>query len=173
MRPWRGRSECPEEVERCGRLACFIRNILPGVLEQTQQEHGWTTVPRVPVHDKASYMADSTNQVLNQVFSGALAQAGFRSWTGPSTAWLCSRLGDLHLHETVISHIRRLLSTKFVCDHIDETVPQFKRRMQKVQDFMNSDEFCTSNGNGLEGLSKQLLWRCEELKRRGGQRLPS
>jgi hypothetical protein len=89
------------------------------------------------------------------------------------TKWLASRLGDLYLHETVISHIRRLLMQEFVCVRVDETYPQFKRRMRKVQDFMNSDAFRRDpDGAGLPGLAKDLRKRCEELKGRQGQRLP-
>ncbi len=83
-------------------------------------------------------------------------------------------LGDLYLHETVISHIRRLLMEKFVCLRIGETFPQFKRRMQKVQDYMNSEDFRQKpDGDGLFGLAKQLLPRCEELRRKRGSACPS
>ena len=135
----------------------------------------WASVPRVVVHDKASYMVNSVGHRLNPVFAGALVEGGFRSWTGPegaSTEWLCSRLGDLYLHETAISHIRRLLSQKFVCTHLNETFQQFKGRMAKVQEFMNSAEFCAKDGRGLAGLAKDLLPRCEQLVAGGGVRLP-
>ena len=157
-------------------LACFVRKVLPDVLRGMQQEHGWKNLPRVVVHDKASYMVNDKAQMLNPVFGGALAEAGLRSWTGPTgsdTKWLASRLGDLYLHETVISHIRRLLMQEFVCVRVDETYPQFKRRMRKAQDFMNSDAFRRDpDGAGLPGLAKDLRKRCEELKGRHGQRLP-
>ncbi len=129
-----------------------------------QEEHGWNNVPRVVVHGKASYIVNSTAQLLNPVFSGALAEAGFRSWTGPpgsSTKWLAAKLGDVYLHEAVISHIRRLLMEKFVCLRVGETFPQFKRRMRKVQDFMNSWDFRRKpGGTGLPGLAKDLRNRC-------------
>ena len=156
-------------------LACFMRRVLPGVLQGMKEEHGWSSTPRVLVHDKASYMVNHKAQMLNPVFSGALAEAGFRSWTGPhgsTTTWLASKLGDFYLHETVISHIRRLLAEKFVCLRVGETYPQFKRRMRKVQDHMNSDEFCRSpDGRGLAGLAKSMRQRCEELHSREGKRL--
>ena len=72
----------------------------------------------------------------------------------------------------MISHIRRLLSSKFVCGRIWETVPQFRRRMKQVEAFMNSDEFAAEGSTGLEALSKHMLARCEELTLRGGKRLP-
>ena len=72
----------------------------------------------------------------------------------------------------MISHIRRLLSHKFVCAHVKETPQQFKRRMLKVQDFMNSDAFSAKDGRGLAGLAKDLFPRCEELVANSGLRLP-
>ena len=63
---------------------------------------------------------------------------------------------------------------KSVCLRVGETFPQFKRRMRKVQDFMNSDEFRRKpDGTGLSGLAKDLRKRCEDLRLRKGQRLPS
>ena len=121
-------------------------------------------------------MANDNAQMLNPVFGGALAEAGLRSWTGPTgsdTKWLASRLGDLYLHGTVISHTRRLLMLEFVCVRVDETDPHFKRRMHKVQDVMNSDASRREpDGAGLLGLAKDVRKRCEELKGRQGQRLP-
>ena len=165
----------PARLNSANELACFIRNVLPQVLLGMQAEHGWSSLPRVVVHDKATYMVNSTAQLLNPVFSGALAAGGFRSWTGPhgsDTTWLASRLGDFSLNETVISHIRRLLMEKFVCLRVGETFQQFKRRMACVQDYVNSDEFRRQpDGAGLPGLARDFLWRCEELQRRQGKRL--
>ena len=168
-------AESPARLNSANELACFVRNVLPQVLLGMQAEHGWSSLPRVVVHDKATYMVNSIAQLLNPVFSGALAEAGFRSWTGPhgsDTTWLASRLGDFYLHETVISHIRRLLMEKFVCLRVGETFQQFRRRMARVQDYMNSDEFRRQpDGAGFPGLVRDFLWRCEELQRRQGKRL--
>ena len=124
------------------------------------------------MHIKASYNVNTSTQQLNQVFGGALSEAGFRSWTGPqgaSTNWLDSHLGDVYLHETAISHIRRLLREKFVCLRVGETFPQFRQRMKKVQDYVNSEEFAREpDGRGLAGLAKDLRARCEQLL--GGKR---
>jgi hypothetical protein len=151
--------------------------VLPEVLEGMKQDHGWNSVPRVLVHDKASYMVNTATQQLNPVFGGALEEAGFRSWTGPqgsSTKWLASRLGDVYLHETAISHIRRLLREKFVCSRVGETFSQFKRRMKNVEEYMNSDAFARDpGGRGLLGLAKDLRTRCEEVRNRNGERLQS
>ena len=91
---------------------------------------------------------------------------------GSTIAWLSGRMGDVYPHETAISHIRRLLATKFVCMRIDETVAQFQRRMRKVQDYMNSNEFAAETGTGLMALGKHMYARCEELTGNGGARLP-
>ena len=167
----------PSKLNKAAPLACFVRKVLPEVLEGMKQDHGWNSVPRVLVHDKASYMVNTATQQLNPVFGGALEEAGFRSWTGPqgsSTKWLASRLGDVYLHETAISHIRRLLREKFVCSRVGETFSQFKRRMKNVEEYMNSDAFARDpGGRGLLGLAKDLRTRCEEVRNRNGERLQS
>ena len=76
------------------------------------------------------------------------------------------------MHETVISHIRRLLDTMFVCDHLRETAKHLKVRMAKVAKHMNSPEFAASGGTGLEGLAKEMRERCRKLIRLKGERLP-
>ena len=128
------------------------------------------------MHIKASYIVNTSTQQLNQVFGGALSEASFRSWTGPqgaSTNWLDSHLGDVYLHETAISHIRRLLREKFVCLRVGETSPQFRQRMKKVPDYMNSEEFAREpDGTGLAGLAKDLRARCEQLLDGKGERSP-
>ena len=168
--------DAPSKLNKSGLLACFVRKVLPELLGDMTQRHGWNSIPRVLVHDKASYMANTATQQLNQVFGGALSEAGFRSWTGPqgaSTQWLASHLGDAYLHETAISHIRRLLREKFVCLRVGETFPQFRQRMKKVQDYMNSEEFAREpDGRGLAGLAKDLRARCEQLLDKKGERLP-
>ncbi len=45
-------------------------------------------------------------------------------------------------------------------------------RVQQVEDHMNSAAFAAIGGQGLMGLAKELRNRCEELKRRQGERLP-
>jgi hypothetical protein len=153
-----------------------VRNVLPGILESMKAQHGWSTIPRTLIHDKASYMVSAPAQRLNSVFARGLQEAGFQSWVGgpdADTSWMCGRLGDLYLHETVISHIRRLLDTDFASKRIKESVAQFRRRMQAVEKHMNSPSFAAANGGeGLEGLAKRLHERCRALVARKGERLP-
>ena len=57
---------------------------------------------------------------------------------------------------------------------IGETFVQFKRRMKLVEEYMNSDAFAREpDGRGLLGLAKDLRPRCEEMRKRGGERLQS
>ena len=167
--------EAPRKLNDSAALGLFVRKLLPGILSEMKIRHGWSSVPRVVVHDKASYMVNAAGELLHPVFCGSLKEAGMTSWTGPpgsSTAWLCGKFSDVYLHETAISHIRRLLANRFVCDRVDETFSQFRARMQKVQDFMNSEDFHADNGGtGLPGLAKDLLSRCRKLAV-DGQRLP-
>lgn len=167
----------PPKLNDSVNLAKFVRRVLPDVLEEMRREHGWSSCPRVVVHDKASYMVSATANRLNPVFGGALAEAGFRSWAGAegeSTAWLCGKLGDVFPHETAISHIRRFLMEKFVCTRLNETVSQFKLRMRKVQHFMNSPEFSADARatGGSTSLACALIPRCREVLNREGGRIP-
>lgn len=138
-------------------------------------KHKWTTIPRTVVHDKASYMVSAAAQRLNAPFAVALKDAGFRSWVGgisDSTEWLVGKLGDLYLHETLISHIRRLLDQDFVSQKLHETIPQFKKRVLQVVNHLNSDSFSAPNGEGLPGLARRLRERCSAIVLLKGERLP-
>ena len=110
------------------------------------------------------------------MFAGALQEAGFTSWVGSDisapTDWLAAKWGDVYLHETVISHIRRLLDTTYVCDRLRETAAHLRARMVKVADHLNSPEFAAAGGSGLEGLAKDMPNRCKEVIRLKGERLP-
>ena len=100
---------------------------------------------------------------------------GFRSWLGGasgSTAWLAARWGDVYVHETLISPIRRLLSTTFACRTVGETAEKFRERLKKVEAHLNSPEFKAKGGGGLEELGKSMRERCEEVVKRKGERIP-
>ena len=120
-------------------------------------------------------MVNAASQHLNAIFAGALAESGMRSWVsgiGDDTSWLAAKLGDLFVYETAISHIRRLLAEKIVCTQLHETVPQFKLRMQAVQDYMTSESFSPAGGRGLKRLSSELHARRRAVIGRGGERIP-
>ena len=136
---------------------------------------GWTDIPRTVVHDKASYMAPPAHDGLQTHFASALRESGFRSWVGgeaDSAKWMVRKLGDVNPHETAISHIRRLLDTDSAHTKLHETPAHFRQRVQKVEDFMNSDSFTAPGGAGLLGLAKSLRARCEEVVLRRGERIP-
>ena len=156
-------------------IAKFVGKVLPIILAEMKEAHGWNSVPRTLVHDKASYMVAPHHDRLNTVFAGSLSDAKLNSWigdAGDSAGWLAARFSDVYPHETAISHIRRLLDTKFMCARVNETECQFRARMKKVEDFMNSDEFAAKDGTGLLGLCKSLRSRCSEVLSRGGGRIP-
>ena len=167
----------PVKLNDAEGLAKFVAHLLPEILETMKIRHHWATVPRVIVHDKASYMVTSAHERLHVAFAGALQSSGFTSWVGgpkhnDPTNWLCARLGDVYPHETVISHIRRLLDGEFLSTKLHETVPHFKQRMARVACFMNSKKFAAEGGTGLSGLAKELLPRAELLVKGQGERLP-
>ena len=164
----------PSKFNDSGNLGKFICNVLPCILQDMKSKFGWANIPRTIVHDKASYMVTPHHDRLQVVFSTALQEAGFTSWVGDSGAsckWLVARWGNVYLHETAISHVRRLLDTDFPCTHIHESAKQFAKRMAKVEDHMNSAAFDAGRA-GLQGLSRHLHSRCEDVVRRKGERLP-
>ncbi len=166
----------PEKLNDSDSFAQFIRNCLPRELQAMQEEHGWPNVPRAMVHDKASYFVTPANHRLNPAIASALGDGGFRSWVGDGAAdvsWLSGRLGDMYPHETAISHIRRLLSHKFPCGRAGETLAQFRRRLDKVEEHMNSDEFrADGDAESLLRICQCMRQRCQMISAAGGERIP-
>ena len=120
-------------------------------------------------------MVSPGHQRLSVAFAESLTEAGFSSWLGSvsdTTEWLAPRWGDVYLHETVIAHIRRLLDTDYRCASLNETVPRFQDRMNRVAAHLNSQNFRAHGGRGMCGLAKDLRRRCAEVVRLKGGRLP-
>ena len=100
--------DLPVKLNDAANLAKFVQNVLPRVMEEMKEAHGWSSIPRTVIHDKASYMVSPLHDRLNRTFSDALKKAGLRSWVGgesDSAKWLAPKMGDLYLHETAISHM--------------------------------------------------------------------
>lgn len=170
-----GDSTLPQKLTDTKNVGKFVTNVLPRLLHDMKAKHGWSDVPRTVVHDKASYFVANVQDRLSWGFAEALRKAGFRSWLGDATAstkWLVKKWGDVYVHETLISHIRRLLDTDFASDKVYETPTQFSRRMQKVEDFLNSDDFAAPNGGGLAALAKEMRARCQKVIDLKGERIP-
>ena len=89
-----------------------------------------------------------------------------------ASEWLVKKWGDVCPHETVNSHIHRLLDTYFACWRLQETVPEFMARVKKVEKFMNSKRFAWKGGRGLKELGASLRSRCKEVIDRKGERIP-
>ncbi len=170
-----GNADLPQKLTDSKNLAKFVRNILPHLLSKMKRKHGWADLPRTVLHDKASYFVSPAHNRLQINFATALEESGFRSWVGStsdSAAWMVKKFGDVYLHETAIAHIRKLLDGKFAHNLLHEPPGHFIGRMQQVEDHMNSATFAAIGGQGLMELAKELRNRCEELKRRQGERLP-
>ena len=160
------------QLNNSSAMAAFVKNRLPGVLRAMKRQWKWTTLPRMVLHDKAAYFVNSKQDVLNPVFAAGLEAGKFTSWVdtaGGDCKWLAPHLGDLYLHETVISHVRRLLATRFQRKALKESPKQFAARMKKVEAYMNSE---MGEGEALQKLGKELHQRCEDLKNGQGERLP-
>ena len=152
-----------------------VRNNLGQELQRMKSKHGWRDVANVVIHDKAPYMVTAMHERLQVGFAAALQDAGFHSWVGDitsSTKWMVRKFGDVYVHETLISHIRRLLNTEFASTKLCESPAHFRMRMQKVEDHLNSPSFAQQGGSGLLGLAKELRDRCEAVIEREGERLP-
>ena len=153
--------------------AAFVRDTLPGVLASMKKEWKWRNIPRVVLHDKASYFVNK--DMVNKKFAAGLRAGGFTSWASPDGGdckWLSANLGDLYLHETVISHVRRLLATKFMRKALNEKPWEFKARMLKVEKYMNYEMGRNGPGQALLELGDKLHERCRALVQRKGERLP-
>ena len=164
----------PARLNNSTDIAKFVQHVLPGVLEQMQQEHGWVDTPRTVVHDKASYFVAPRSQRLARQFADGLHDARLKSWLGDADgdcSWLAGRMGDVFPHETLISHIRRGLEQRFPCGRPGETPAQFASRMAKVQAHLNSDELAAPSGGGLASLTRSFRTRCRLLIEQGGGRL--
>ena len=165
----------PQKLNDSENLSKFVKNYLPGVLQEMKDEFGWSTLPRAVVHDKASYMASTGHNRLHVVFAAGLKSGGFSSWIGNDAAnaqWLVAKWGDVYIHETAISHIRRLLDTDFPCTHLYQTPAQFRRRLTQVENHMNSPQFAAPGKGGLGDLAKDMRKRCLEVIRLRGERIP-
>lgn len=150
-------------------VANFVRDRLPDVLTSMKKEWGWSTVPKVILHDKASYFVDSKKNQINPTFAAGLTAGHFRSWAEDDTTFMAAKLGDFYPHETLISHVRRLLATKFAKDSLHETPNQFATRMKRVEEYLNYE---MKDGDSLERLGKSLHTRAEKLKSLKGERIP-
>ena len=167
----------PAKLNDSTNLAKFVSNVLPEILQRMKTQHGWSDLPRTVVHDKASYMCTAPHQRLQISFAEALRAGGFKSWVGgesghDSTTWLVKKWGDVYVHETLISHIRRLLDREFCCNELFESPTEFTRRMKQVEGHLNSKSFAAPGGGGLLALAKELPNRCREVIKRGGERIP-
>ena len=106
---------------------------------------------------------------MNATFAASPWAGRFKSWADDDCRWLAKHLGDFHPHETVIAHVRSLLSTKFGKCSLWETPGQFKARMLKAERYMN---YQMGDGESLEKLGRALLKRADQLKNLRGERLP-
>ena len=162
-------TEPKAKLSNAKKIAEFVKDKLPGVLEGMQKEFNWSSIPRVILHDKASYFVNNSQNQLQDTFAAGLRAGRFRSWAEDGTSWLAGHLGDFYPHESVISHVRRLLSTKFAKCSLYETPTQFKARMKRVEDYLNYE---MKGGDSLEKLGKALHTRAQLLKDLQGERLP-
>ena len=73
------------------------------------------------------------------------------------------------MHEAVVSHVRRLLSTKLVRKTLYETPAQLSVRMPKVEHHLHYE---MDDGELPFNLGKDLHKRRQDLQKPKGERLP-
>ena len=88
-------------------------------------------------------------------------------------SWMCGKMGDMYPHETAIAHIRRLLSGKFATAKVGESLKQFRRRLDLVEQEMNSDHVgADADKESLMRVSKCMRDRCQKIIDANGERIP-
>ena len=88
-------------------------------------------------------------------------------------SWLSGKMGDVYPHETAIAHIRRLLSGKFATAKVGESLKQFRRRLDLVEQEMNSDHVgADADKESLMRVSKCMRDRCQKIIDANGERIP-
>jgi hypothetical protein len=167
----------PTKLTDAENMAKFVKYVLPLTLQKMKAKNAWADLPRTVVHDKANCMVTNQHHRLNGRFAEGLREGGFRSWVGgddgtAETKWLVKKWGDVYMHETLISHIRRLLDNDFASTRLYETREQFVERLHKVEEHLNSPGFAAVGGGGLLALAKSLPKRCEDVIKRGVGRIP-
>ena len=163
------------KVNNSAAAAACVKDTLPGVLEDMKKEWKWSSIPRVVMHDKASYFVNNKQNTLNPTFATGLQAGYFRSWVechGGDCRWLAKMLGDWYLHETVVSHVRRLLQSQFARKSLHETPGQFAARMKKVEHHMNYVMGRSAPGEALLNLGQRMHKRSEDMIKLKGERLP-
>ena len=169
-----GDDTLPSALNNAQEMAKFIKNVLPGILDEMRYAYKWSRTPRTVVHDKASYFVAPRAQRLSEPFATGLRAAKLKSWMGDEDAdcsWLAGRLGDVYPHETLISHARRSLSRKYPRATPGETRNRFANRMEKVATYLNSKEFATRDGGGLIAMAQAMRGRFQRVQDLGGERL--
>ena len=151
--------------------ACSFAQVPVDVQEIEKERHEPPAVEDCEITSLGNGHAGALD--TDRTFSAAVRAAGMRSWLGDAPAtWLAPRWGDVYLHETAISHIRRLLDTRFTCCRPNKTPKQFRKRLDSVQDHMNSEDFAVDGTVGLTDLAKSFRSRCEQVVFRKGERIP-
>ena len=117
-------------------------------------------------------LVQAVSQVTTTSYKDKPARSHCRSWVGASgdASWLVKTFGDVYLHETMVSHVRRLLDGDFASNKLAESPAQLAKRMQRVgpYEFLL---FCRPWRTWLNG-SKELRTRCELVIASKGQRVP-
>ena len=87
-------TEPKAKLSNAKKITEFVKDKLPGVLEGMQKEFNWSSIPRVILHDKASYFVNSSQNQLQDTFAAGLRAGRFRSWAEDGTSRQAGHLGD-------------------------------------------------------------------------------
>ena len=121
------------------------------------------TKPKIVMTDKGKGFYKSTGQIQPEYKAG-LQSVGLRPFMGDNARQQPGTLSDLMLHETAVAWLRFKLKTNLPAKPWEETLEQYRARMQETCRQINAEY-------DVEGLSRELPSRLEQLKARDGDRL--
>ena len=121
--------------------------------------------PDILFADRGRGFFNASNGKITKQFKEALEEHDFRTFNGDDGSKQPGALGDVLLHETAVSWIRKCEERSRLARPWEESVDDFKTRMREICQDIN-------NRHDVEGLCRQLPRRLEELRESEGDKIP-
>ena len=121
------------------------------------------TKPKFVMSDKGRGFY-SSNSSINWRYKDGLQSSGLKSFMGDDASMQPGKMQDLMLHETAVAWIRLKMSRSMPKKPWEETIAEWKARMQEACRQINAEY-------DVEGLCRELPARLEKLKEKEGDRL--
>ena len=148
------KGECPEGAQQAVERLRSVLNIrFPGPCK-----------PKILMTDRGRGFHHPPSGKIMSRYKAALQSAGLKAFMGDDASAQPGILGDMLLHETTVSWIRKLMAERTPAKPWQETRDQFRSRIQEVVRIINAK-------NDVEGLCRELPERLQELKNLKGDKL--